>query len=102
MGINLYGISKSWKIQEWLAAATPFGSTRHEYRYFQPANDLMGNLEAACLTPCMFFDGLFGISLLELTLAEPEDGAVAEHIGWKISSLLFVAAMPRLHSCCRH
>ena len=29
MGINLYGISKSWVMDEWLGAATPFGSTRH-------------------------------------------------------------------------
>ena len=29
MGINLYGISKIWTLDEWLAAATPFGSIRH-------------------------------------------------------------------------
>jgi hypothetical protein len=29
MGINLYGISKRWVMDEWLAAATPFGTTRH-------------------------------------------------------------------------
>lgn len=29
MGILLCGISKKWKMEEWLAAATPFGSTRH-------------------------------------------------------------------------
>ena len=29
MGICLYGINSSWKMDEWLAAATPFGSARH-------------------------------------------------------------------------
>ena len=29
MGICLYGINSSWKMSEWLVAATPFGSTRH-------------------------------------------------------------------------
>ena len=29
MGICFYGISESWKMEEWLVAATPFGSTRH-------------------------------------------------------------------------
>jgi hypothetical protein len=30
MGICFYGISRpTWKIEEWLVAATPFGSTRH-------------------------------------------------------------------------
>ena len=29
MGICLYGINSSWKMDEWLAAATPFGSVRH-------------------------------------------------------------------------
>jgi len=29
MGICLYGINSAWKMDEWLVAATPFGSTRH-------------------------------------------------------------------------
>ena len=29
MGICFYGINDSWKMDEWLVAATPFGSTRH-------------------------------------------------------------------------
>lgn len=29
MGICMYGINKQWQFKEWLAAATPFGSTRH-------------------------------------------------------------------------
>ena len=29
MGICFYGISSAWKMDEWLVAATPFGSTRH-------------------------------------------------------------------------
>jgi hypothetical protein len=29
MGINLYGIGANWVMDEWLAAATPFGRTRH-------------------------------------------------------------------------
>ena len=29
MGICLYGINSSWKMDEWLTAATPFGSARH-------------------------------------------------------------------------
>ena len=29
MGICFYGISSTWKLDEWLVAATPFGSTRH-------------------------------------------------------------------------
>ena len=29
MGICMYGISSAWTMDEWLAAATPFGSTRH-------------------------------------------------------------------------
>jgi hypothetical protein len=29
LGITLYAISKTWKLEEWLVAATPFGTTRH-------------------------------------------------------------------------
>jgi hypothetical protein len=29
LGISLYAITKKWELEEWLAAATPFGTTRH-------------------------------------------------------------------------
>ena len=29
MGICMYGINAAWRLDEWLVAATPFGSTRH-------------------------------------------------------------------------
>ncbi len=36
----------------------PFGSTRNEFAYFQPSNDLMANLESAHMNPLMIFDGV--------------------------------------------
>ena len=86
------GFSSVWRyMRYWLG---PFGSTRHEFAYFQPVNDLMSNMESSHLTPGMCFDAFFGVFLLQITLAEPENAETAQHLAFKVSSVIFALATP--------
>jgi hypothetical protein len=72
----------------------PFGSAAKEMAYCQPSNDLVDHLEACYITPVMCFDAFFGVCTLELSLGEPENELIVEHIAWKISTIIFAIAAP--------
>lgn len=78
-------------LKYWLG---PFGSTRDEYSFLQPANDLANNIQSGFLAPAMVFDALFALYALELTMAAASTPAVAELLAWKISTVLLAFTAP--------
>ena len=72
----------------------PFSGIKQEFKYFQPVNDVMNNMEASHLSPGMVFDAFFGVMVFELALSEPENGDVAQTTAWKTSAIAFAFITP--------